>query len=82
MDIHINAKDIEACHKLPDVQKPNNVIVRFYNRKIAVDCLRKKKLLKDSLDAEVQKYLITEHISPAMKEILNECKTLLQQEKL
>ena len=81
MDVHIVAKDIEACHKLPDVQKPNNIIVRFSNRKIAVDCLRKKKLLKDSTDIEAQKCFITDNTSPAMKDILNECKTL-QQDKL
>ena len=67
MDVHINSNDIEACHKLPDILKPNNIIVRFSNRKIAVDCLRNKKLLKDYIDAEAQKCFITDNISPALK---------------
>ena len=78
MDVHINTNNIEACHKLPDNQKPNNIIVRFSNRKIAIDCFRKKKKLKESDNAEAKKCFITENLSPANKEILNECKTLQQ----
>ena len=34
INVKIDKKDIQACHKLPDIdnQKPNNVIVRFSNR--------------------------------------------------
>ena len=78
MDVHIDTNDIEACHKLPDNQKPNNIIVRFGNRKIAIDCFRKKKKLKESDNAEAKKCFISENLSPASKEILNECKTLQQ----
>ena len=81
INVKISTNDIEACHKLPDKQNPNNVIVRFANRKIAISCLRNKKLLKDHNDPLVSSCFISENLSPAMKEIVEECKSL-QQDKL
>ena len=76
MNVNISTNDIEACHKLPDKQNPYNVIVRFTNRKIAIDCFRKKKLLKEHHDPVVNSCFVSENLSPAMKEIMDECKAL------
>ena len=78
INVNISTNDIEACHKLPDKQNPNNVIVRFANRKIAIDCFRKKKLLKEQNDPLVNSCFISENLSPAMKELMVECKSLQQ----
>ena len=80
MNIKIDKNEIEACHRLPksDGLKKGNVIVRFTNRKIAIDCFKNKKLLKDSQVPNLnQVYIyIAENITPAMKDIINEYKSL------
>ena len=48
LGVHVGDNDIDACHRLAkrDPRKPANVVVRFVNRKNAVDAIKNRYLLK------------------------------------
>lgn len=52
INVNVTSSDIAVCHRLPknseNGEKSGNVIVRFVDRKVSTDSLRKRKRLKKS----------------------------------
>ena len=50
IDIDVTSYDIAACHRLKKKKNATsaNVIVRFINRKKAIDCMKKQKIVKNT----------------------------------
>ena len=82
--INVNERDIQACHRLREKDRP---IVKFVNRKDCTNILRVKKDLKH-LDptklsfTEGTKIFINESLCPYYRGIWNKCKKLRANQKL
>ena len=82
--IKVQSFHIVACHRLKKDKSnsSSNVIVRFINRKIAIDCLKNRKQLKNSeFRTKFNKSIfIVENLCPFYKTIFKRCETLRNQE--
>ena len=73
----LKPEEIVACHRLPkknDEDSPN-VIIRFVNRKRAIECFKMKKNIKQRIP-EYPQFFILENLCPRYRTILDECKKL------
>lgn len=80
----ITSRDIAACHRLG---KGKDIILRFVNRKHAVDCLENRAKLRDfnrevvGLTPETNIF-INENLSPYMSKLAYCCRVLKRQKQI
>ena len=72
-----------ACHRLKKKKgdKTCNVIIRFVNRKRAVQCLQNRKHIRDTIH-EYQNLYIHENFCPRYRSIFEECQELKMNNKI
>ena len=70
--------EIAACHRLKkrNNEKYASVIVRFINRKRAVQCFQNRKYLKESFGREFPDLYIFENLCPRYRSIFDSCMDL------
>ena len=77
--------EIAACHKLKNYKynsdSPANVIIRFTNRKRALQCLLNKRFLKERVPY-VENLYISESLCPKYRELFDECYKLKNECKI
>ena len=83
IDVPLRHKDISACHRLPK----GKVIIKFINRKDAVECLKVRKKMKTTdkkifgFDASNAIY-INESLCPTYKALFYKCNLLYKDKKI
>lgn len=73
MGLHINSYDIAGCHRISKA----SVIVRFLNRKHAIESLQNKKHLNGCKRKFGYSIYIHENLCPSYKSIYEKCKNLM-----
>jgi len=81
IDVEVEDKDIEACHRLPSRKDTTKVIIRFVNRKKSEKCLKlKKKLSKlnmvDFHFSDDTKLFISENLNRYYQKLAWYCRRL------
>ncbi|KAK7879339.1 hypothetical protein WMY93_033884, partial [Mugilogobius chulae] len=75
--IHIDSRDIEACHPLPRRDKrPSAVIIRFVSRKQKLAVLKQGKKLKGT------NVYLNEHLTKQNADIARQARFLRKQKKI
>ena len=74
---NLESWEIAACHRLKKRKNEQfgNIIIRFTNRKRAIQCLKYKKYLKGYI-CEYSKIYIHENLCPRFRSIFEDCEKM------
>ena len=81
IDVNVDSRDIETCHRLPSKTSPKTTIIKFVNRKVCEEAHPNKKKL-DSCDkssigiSDDVKIYINENLCPYYKKLAWKCRVL------
>ena len=81
---NLESWEIAACHRLKKKRKNEqfgNIIIRFTNRKRAIQCLKYKKYLKDYI-CEYPKIYIHENLCPRFRSIFEDCEKMKAEDEI
>ena len=78
IDVNVNEREIQACHRLGDGKR---TIVKFVNRKSVFDVLSSRKKLANIAEYK-KKMFINESLCPYYRFIHGKCKALWKLEKI